>query len=144
MASEAEAAAELARRIAAGDAAAESELVERYSRGVLYLLRRTTRDPDLADDLHQETFRVVLERLRGKGIAEPERLAGFIRSTARNLFIGDYRKRARRDTLSSHCSSPGWSSASFITYTSSSRLAKERTWGGSMGRARRRACPPAW
>ena len=98
MASEGDAAAELARRIGAGDIAAESELVERYSRGVVYLLRRITRDPDLADDLHQETFRVVLERLRGRGIGEPEKLAGFIRSTARNLFIGDYRKRVRRDT----------------------------------------------
>lgn len=75
---------------------AEEELVRRYSRGLLFHLRRTAGDPDLADDLHQETFRVVLERLRGEGIGEPERLAGFILGTGRNLFLGGWRKRSRR------------------------------------------------
>jgi RNA polymerase sigma-70 factor (ECF subfamily) len=89
-------AADLARRIAAGDRAAEAELVARYSRGLLYHLRRMTADPALADDLHQDTFRVVLERLRGEGLADPERLGGFLLRTARNLFLGGYRKRARR------------------------------------------------
>lgn len=91
-------AAALVERIARGDARAESELVERYSRGVLHLLRRSTGDADLADDLHQETFRIVLQRLRGAGLEEPERLVGFIRRTARNLFLADYRRTARRRT----------------------------------------------
>ncbi|MES1245153.1 MAG: sigma-70 family RNA polymerase sigma factor [Acidobacteriota bacterium] len=94
--SEAEVAAELTERIHRGDRTAEEELVHRYSRGLLFHLRRTAGDPDLADDLHQETFRVVLERLRGEGIADPERLAGFILGTGRNLFLGGWRKRARR------------------------------------------------
>ena len=93
---EAAAAADLARRIAAGDREAEGDLVRRYSRGVLFHLRRMTRDPALSDDLHQETFRVVLERLRGEGLADPSRLAGFILRTARNLFLGAQRKRVRR------------------------------------------------
>ncbi len=94
---EAEVAAGLVRRIASGDAVAESEMVERYSRGLVFMLRRMG-SPDLADDLHQEAFRIVLERLRGKGLTEPERLAGFLNRTARNLFIADYRKKARRKT----------------------------------------------
>ncbi len=94
--SEAELAEELVTRIESGDLAAESELVERYSRGLLYMLRRMTGDPGLADDLHQETFRVVLQKLRRSGLDEPERLAGFLRQTARYIFIGDYRKKARR------------------------------------------------
>src|ERR1044072_7592127 len=57
---EAEIATDLVRRIAAGDTAAESALVERYSRGLLYLLKRLGGPPDLADDLHQEAFRIVL------------------------------------------------------------------------------------
>ena len=89
-------AAALVRRIVAGDRAAEAELVERYSRPVSYLLRRVTGDPTLSDDLHQETFRVVLEKARGGQIRQPERLAGFVRSTARNLAIGEFRKRRRR------------------------------------------------
>jgi RNA polymerase sigma-70 factor (ECF subfamily) len=93
---EPEVAADLARRIASGDRAAEEELARRYSQGLLLHLRRMTGDPSLSDDLHQETFRVVLERLRGGGIADPERLAGFILGTGRNLFLGGWRKQGRR------------------------------------------------
>lgn len=93
---EAVAAAALAARIRTGDSQAEDELVGRYSRGLSYLLRRTTGDPSLAEDLHQETFRIVIQRLRGSGLEQPERLAGFIRRTARNLFLADYRRNARR------------------------------------------------
>jgi RNA polymerase sigma-70 factor (ECF subfamily) len=95
---EAEAAADLVRRIRAGDAMAETELVERYSRGLLYMLRRTAVDPALAEDLHQEAFRIVLERLRERELEEPERLAGFLHRTAKNLFVAGYRKGARRKT----------------------------------------------
>lgn len=90
--------ATLAPRVAGGDVAAEAEIVARYSRGVRFLLRRMARDPELAEDLHQETFRVVLERLRAGGLDNPQRLDAFVHATARNLFIGDYRKRLRRDT----------------------------------------------
>ncbi|HEX5718276.1 MAG TPA: sigma-70 family RNA polymerase sigma factor [Thermoanaerobaculia bacterium] len=93
---EAEIATDLVRRIASGNASAEGELVERYSRGVLYLLRRLA--PELADDLHQETFRISLERLRRRELDEPEGLAGFLRGIARNLVIGERRKSARRRT----------------------------------------------
>jgi RNA polymerase sigma-70 factor (ECF subfamily) len=95
---EAEVAADLARRIAAGDAAAEAELVQRYSRGILYLLRRLGAPPELADDLHQETFRIVIERLRRSGLDDPAGLAAFLRGTARNLVTADRRKTARRRT----------------------------------------------
>jgi RNA polymerase sigma-70 factor (ECF subfamily) len=95
---EAEIATDLVRRIAAGDASAEEALVLRYSRGVLYLLRRLGAPPDLAEDLHQETFRIALERLRRKALDEPAALAGFLRGTARNLIIAERRKTARRRT----------------------------------------------
>lgn len=91
-------ATDLVRRIQAGDATAEGELVQRYSRGLGYLLRRLGATPELADDLHQETFRIVLERLRAKGLDEPAGLAGFLRGTARNLMTAERRKTARRRT----------------------------------------------
>jgi RNA polymerase sigma-70 factor (ECF subfamily) len=97
-AAEAEVAADLARRIAAGDSAAEASLVQRYSRGLRYLLRRLGASPELADDLHQETFRIVLERLRRRALDEPSGLAGFLHGTARNLVIAERRKTARRRT----------------------------------------------
>ncbi len=97
-AAEAAVASDLTRRVAAGDRTAEEELVERYSRGVLFLLRRLSGRPDLAEDLHQETFRVVLERLRKSGIEDPARLVGFVQGTARRLFLGERRKHLRRKT----------------------------------------------
>jgi RNA polymerase sigma-70 factor, ECF subfamily len=95
---EAEVATALVHRIQAGDATAETELVERYSRGLLYMLRRTAGDPSVAEDLHQEAFRIVLERLRERGLEDPERLAGFLHRTAKNLFVAGYRKGVRRKT----------------------------------------------
>jgi RNA polymerase sigma-70 factor, ECF subfamily len=90
---------DLVRRIQAGDPDAESELVTRFSRGLLLMLRRLVQNPALADDLHQETFALVLGKIRRGEVREPERLAGFLRSTARNLFIADRRKEARYSSL---------------------------------------------
>jgi RNA polymerase sigma-70 factor (ECF subfamily) len=95
----AEDAAELVRRIQAGDPAAESALVSRFSRGLLLMLRRLAGNPALADDLHQETLALVIAKIRKGEVREPERLAGFIRGTARNLFIADRRKEARYRSL---------------------------------------------
>jgi RNA polymerase sigma-70 factor (ECF subfamily) len=92
--------ARLVARIQAGDRAAESELVARFSHGLLLMLRRLAQNPALADDLHQETLALVLEKIRRAEVREPERLAGFIRSTARNLFIADRRKETRYRPLS--------------------------------------------
>lgn len=95
---EAELARRLVTRIRAGDRTAESELVETYSRGLLFYLRHRCGDPALADDLHQETFQVVLIRLREKGLDDPSRVAGFLRRTARNLLLAGHRKHRRRQT----------------------------------------------
>ena len=97
-AEEQRAAISLVERIGNGDGAAEQALVERYSRALLFMLRRRCGDPELANDLHQDVFRIVIERLRGRGIKEPARLAGFIQSTGRNLLIGVIRRRQRRQT----------------------------------------------
>ncbi len=91
--------ADLVRRVQAGDPAAESELVARFSRGLLLMLRRLVQNPALADDLHQETLALVLGKIRRGEVREPEKLNGFIRSTARNLFIADRRKEARYRSL---------------------------------------------
>jgi RNA polymerase sigma-70 factor (ECF subfamily) len=95
---EARAAADLVARIKAGSGAAEAEMVRRYERGLLFLLRRRTRDPDLAGDLCQDTFRIAIEKLRVNPIDEPERLAAYLRGVAMNLVLGHERKRARRAT----------------------------------------------
>jgi RNA polymerase sigma-70 factor (ECF subfamily) len=88
-------AAVLAAAIARGEREAEALLVEIYGQGLLYVLRRETRDQDLADDLYQETFRVALVRLRKRRLAEPEKLAGFLVGIARRLIKAQRRARDR-------------------------------------------------
>lgn len=91
-----EAAASLVARIAAGDRRAEAELVALHDRGLRYFLRRRCGDHELAEDLFQETFRVVLEKLRGGALRDADKLAPFVRGVARNLTIAERRKRFRR------------------------------------------------
>ncbi len=97
-ADESEVATELANRIRHGEKLAEHDFIQRYSKGLFSFLRRKTGDEDLADDLHQDTFRIVLERLRTGGLENPAQLAGFIYATAKNLVIAHFRKQARRKT----------------------------------------------
>lgn len=89
---------EAARRIREGDPEAENQLVTRLGRGLLAYLRRLGCPPELADDLHQESFRVVLDRLRGDGLEEPAKLTGFLRGVARRLYVEERRKETRRKT----------------------------------------------
>lgn len=97
---EQEIAAALVDRIRAGDRTAEQELFDRYSRGLLLLLTAKTRDRELAKDLRQDTFVIAIEKLRGDGLDEPDKLAAYLSGIARNLVIGDLRKKMRRKTSS--------------------------------------------
>ena len=83
------------RRIRAGESAAERELVERFSRGVRVILRAVARDEAVSEDLHQETLRVLLERVRAGEVRVPAQLPAFVASLARNLATRHY-QRARR------------------------------------------------
>jgi RNA polymerase sigma-70 factor (ECF subfamily) len=98
LAARAAAAAQIVRRIQAGETQAEADLVARYGRGVRFLLLQLTGDPTRTDDLYQETFRLVLEKVRHGDLREPEKLPGFLRQLAKNLFLGEIRKATRRST----------------------------------------------
>ncbi len=95
---EREIATDLVTRIRSGSRDAEDALVRRYGPGLLYLLKRRTRDPELALDLRQDTFRVAIEKLRKSPLEEPEHLAAYLRAVALNLFIAQRRKDTRRAT----------------------------------------------
>ena len=95
---EAQLSTELVQRIGQGDRRAEEELVRRYQRGLIYLLKRRTGDPQLALDIAQETFRIAIEKLRRSPLDQVERVAGFLRGTALNLVSAEVRKNARRAT----------------------------------------------
>ena len=90
---------ELSRRIRQGDVSAESELIRQFEPGLRVLLRRRTGgDSGLLQDLVQETLLVVIQRLRGTGIDDPQKLAAFAAQTARNLAIASLRKAERQRT----------------------------------------------
>ena len=87
--------ATLAQRIRAGDRTAESELVQTYSRGVRLILRHIAREAALVEDLHQDTFRIGLERLRAGALRDEGQLPAFLAGLARNLAIEHFRKARR-------------------------------------------------
>jgi len=89
--------AEVVGRIRAGERSAEDELVRQYSRGVYFVINQSVMDSAQVDDIYQETFRLVLEKVRAGQVREPERLSGFILSIARNLVIEQFRKNVRAE-----------------------------------------------
>lgn len=66
--------------------------------GLFYLLRRQINDRALAEDLCNEAFRIVLERVQHQPLADPTKLAAFLAQTARNLLTAEQRKAIRRRT----------------------------------------------
>ncbi len=91
-------AANLVTRVRDGDRAAETEMVERYSRGLRFLLRRKTRDTTLSEDFLQETWAIALVKIRDNGLDNPERLAGYLCGIANNLALGERRRVNRQRT----------------------------------------------
>jgi RNA polymerase sigma-70 factor (ECF subfamily) len=86
----------LVRRIRHGDRSAEAELVRRFGRGLKLVLERRIKDPELVQDVFQETFQTVLLRLRQESIEQPDRLSAFIHRTALYLAVSHYRKESHR------------------------------------------------
>jgi RNA polymerase sigma-70 factor (ECF subfamily) len=91
-------AARLVARIQAGERAAEEAFVKRYSGGLMAILRVRCRDEELCRDVTQDTLRVVLVRIRDKGLDQPAGLIGFLRGTALNLLANEMRRSEHRLT----------------------------------------------
>jgi len=89
---------ELVLRIARGDRAAEAELYEKHHGTMLLMLRKRSGDRALAEDLVQDTFTIILQRLRDRSINDPARFVAFAHRTAVNVWIGHVRKESRRKT----------------------------------------------
>jgi DNA-directed RNA polymerase specialized sigma24 family protein len=60
---------------------------------------REVRYTAVAEDLHQEAFRIILEKIRQGDIREPESLSGFVCGVARNLTIDYFRRAARQESM---------------------------------------------
>lgn len=92
---EARVAASIVQGIRAGDERAETRLVERYSKGLRYLLLRRTRDNDRAQDLLQDTLSIAIAKLREVDLENPERLAGYLRGIAIRVALNAGRRWQR-------------------------------------------------
>ena len=96
--SEHEIAADLALKIGQGVRAAEEALVARYGPPLHFMLKRRTRDSELALDIRQDALRIVIEKLRAGTLEQPERLGGYLRGVALKLCGAQQRKESRRAT----------------------------------------------
>jgi len=91
--------ASLPDRIHAGDHLAEAELVEKYWRPTLVMLQFRCKNAAQAEDLTQDAMAIVISHLRQSSLDNPGALPKYIRQVAMNLFIGDYRKQQRQQTV---------------------------------------------
>ena len=99
LADEIAAAIRIVRAVRDGSADAETELVQRYSRGLRYLIIKKTGDDVLADDLLQETLIIAIKKLREQALENPQRLAGYLRGIAIRVALNARRKRSREPYL---------------------------------------------
>ena len=67
-----------------------------FSPGLTLMLRRLAKNATLAEDLHQEAFRIVLEKARAGEIREPEKVSAYLRGTARNLLLAEWQRKSRQ------------------------------------------------
>jgi RNA polymerase sigma-70 factor (ECF subfamily) len=92
---EARIAASIVKGIRESDSRAESAMVERYSKGLRYLLMRRIGEEERARDLLQDTFCIAIAKLRDTDLENPERLAGYLRGIAIRVAMNAGRRRQR-------------------------------------------------
>jgi RNA polymerase sigma-70 factor, ECF subfamily len=88
-------AASLVSRLAQGDPAAESLLVEYFGPRLRAMMMARTRDPELARDLAQDALIALLQALRQGQLRDHERLPAFAHGIARNIVNNFFRTRQR-------------------------------------------------
>lgn len=96
---ESQIALELVSRITAGDSSAEAQMVERYDRGLRFMLKRRANSRAIAEDIAQETWRIVIEKVRNQELKNPAALAAFIVQIGKNQLLMHYRSKHNSKTL---------------------------------------------
>lgn len=96
--SEAEHATRLVQRIVDGDRLAEQEMISRYMKGVNAVLYSRSKDAQITQEVSQDTWIVVIQKIREGEIRKPSKLAAFIVQTAKNQLIMNFRKGAKNKT----------------------------------------------
>lgn len=88
----------LVSRIINGEKKAEQELVEKYWKSLFFIINKQANDPQLAQDITQDTFIVVISKAREGKIENPNAISAFVRQVGINLLIAYYRKNTRQKT----------------------------------------------
>lgn len=88
-------------RIQQGSSEAERQLVDRFDRGLYYSMRHRIGDATLAEDVCQETWRILLVKFRQAGpsaVHDTGLLPAYIHNTALNVYLAELRRRERHRT----------------------------------------------
>ena len=93
--SESKVAQDLVARILQGDSQAEERMIQRYQRGLFAMLFNRCRDKALAEDVAQDTWILVLQKVRDNNLRDSRKLAAFIVQIGKNQLIMKYRAAAR-------------------------------------------------
>ena len=92
----------LVQRIQAGEAGAEEELYQVFTRGIRFQLCRRLGSQDIEDRLH-DIFLIITESIRNGELREPERLMGYVRTIMRRQMAehidGVVQSRRRKRSL---------------------------------------------
>jgi RNA polymerase sigma-70 factor (ECF subfamily) len=84
--------ASLVSRIIAGDAAAETELVALFKDRIVHIILRITNNTSLVEDFSQDTFLIVIRKIRNGDVKKPNSLGSFVAGVARNHAIEQIRE----------------------------------------------------
>ena len=81
----------LVSRIIAGDTDAEAELVAIFKGRIVHIILRITNNTSLVEDFSQDTYLIVIRKIRNGDVKEPKSLGSFVASVARNHAIEQIR-----------------------------------------------------
>lgn len=81
----------LVSRIIAGDADAEAELVAIFKGRIVHIILRITNNTSLVEDFSQDTFLIVIRKIRNGDVKKPKSLGSFVAGVARNHAIEQIR-----------------------------------------------------
>ncbi len=83
---------DLVSRIEAGDRDAETEMIKQFHRGLLFILSRSDNYASDVEDIAQETWHVVIQKIRAGEIKDPTKLSPFIVQTGKYQQLMSFRR----------------------------------------------------
>ena len=82
-------------KLIAADAGTEEHFVNYFSELIQLKLRSRLNSREAIEDVRQETFLRVIQKLRQGELHQPERLGAFVNSVCNNIVLESYRARTR-------------------------------------------------